>query len=525
MKANSISLTVLLLGAMGLTTFGETFDLVIRHGRIVDGIGNPARHSDVAVKDGRIAVIGKITGGAKAEIDATGLIVAPGFIDVHTHAEDIRDLPLAENFIRMGVTTLVLGNCGSSVLNVGDFFRRVEETNISANIATLIGQGTVRGEAMGGSFLRPPNEQEVARMKMLVEQAMRDGAVGLSTGLIYLPGTFAKTEEIIELAKVAASFGGIYASHMRDEGLEISQALDELFRIAREATIPAHISHIKLSGRSAWGEAGKILSVIERARADGLDITQDQYVYTASSTRISQLIPEEAREGGKEKFAERLADSDAKTKLAEEMKRKLKRGGREDYSYAVIAHYKHDTSLNGKNIVEAAKAKRGSGSVDDQIELIFEIQKNGGASGVFHGISEEDLQKFARHPNTMFASDSGVRRFGEGVPHPRGYGNNARLLGKYVRELKILPIEEAVRRMTALPATTFRLKERGLIREGCWADLVVFDPAQVRDNAAFNDPHHYASGIRDVIVNGEIVVRNEVHTGAKPGKALRMQGR
>jgi N-acyl-D-amino-acid deacylase len=524
MKTNLTASTALLICAIGLTTFAESFDLVIRHGRIIDGIGNPARRADVAVKEGRIVAIGKITGDAKAEINATGLLVAPGFIDVHTHAEDIRDLPLAENFVRMGVTTLVLGNCGSSVLNVGDFFRRVEATNISANIATLIGQGTVRGEAMGGSFMRPPNEQEMARMKDLVEQAMRDGAVGLSTGLIYLPGTFAKTEEIIELARVAANFGGIYASHMRDEGLEIFQALDELFKIARDATIPAHISHIKLSGRSAWGEADKVLSAIERARAGGLDITQDQYVYTASSTGISQLIPEAAREGGREKFAERLADSEAKAKLVEEMKQKLKRGGREDYSYAVIAHYRHDTSLNGKNIAEAARAKRSSDSVDDQIELIFEIQKNGGASGVFHGISEEDLRKFARHPNTMFASDSGVRRFGEGVPHPRGYGNNARLLGRYVRELQILPIEEAVRRMTALPATTFRLKERGLIREGCWADLVIFDPAQVRDNAAFNDPHHYATGIRDVIVNGEIVVRNEVHTGAKPGKALRMQG-
>lgn len=499
-----------------------TFDLVIRGGRIVDGLGNPARFADVGVKDGRIAVIGTIEAKGRTEIDAGGLIVAPGFIDVHTHAEDITDLPLAENFARMGVTTLVLGNCGSSVLNVADFFRRTEAANISVNVATLIGQGTVRGEAMRGSFMRPPTNDELEKMRSFVEQAMKDGAVGLSTGLIYLPGIFAKTDEIVELAKVAGRHGGIYASHMRDEGLEISKALDELFRIAREARMPAHISHIKLSTKAAWGRADRVIAAIERARTDGLDITHDQYVYTASSTGISQLVPESAREGGKEKFLERLNDPAAKAKIVDEMEKKLQRGGRDDYAYAVIAHHKHDSSLNGKSIVEAAQIKRGSSSLRDQIELILDIHKNGGASGVFHGINEEDLQKFARHPNTMFASDSGVRRFGEGVPHPRGYGNNARVLARYVRELQLLRLEEAIRRMSALPATTFRIKDRGLIREGCWADLVVLDPAKVRDNATFSDPHRYTTGVRDVIVNGEIVVRDEQHTGRRPGQALRM---
>jgi len=497
------------------------FDLVIRHGRIIDGTGNPAYFADVGVKDGKIAALGKNFDSGEREIDATNLIVVPGFIDVHTHAEDVRELPLAENFVRMGVTTLVLGNCGSSVRDVAELWRHLESKGASVNVATLIGHGTIRAAAMGGSFMRPPGGEELSSMKALVEQAMLEGAVGLSTGLVYLPGTFAKTDEIVELAKVVARYDGIYASHMRDEGTKIFDALNELLQIAREAGVRAHISHIKLSGPSAWGQADKVLAAIERARADGLDISQDQYGYTASSTGISQLVPSEAREGGSEKFLERLNNPAEKEKVVRQMKDNLKKRRQENYAYAVIANYKRDTSLNGKNVVEAARSARGSDSLDDQIELILEIHKQGGASGVFHGINEDDLQKFLRHPNTMIASDSGVRRFNEGVPHPRGYGNNARILARYVRELKVLRLEDAIRRMTSLPATAFQLRERGVLREGSWADIVVFDPTSVQGNATFSDPHHYATGIRHVLVNGTPVVKEEIHTGAKPGKPLR----
>ncbi|MBM3836970.1 MAG: amidohydrolase family protein, partial [Verrucomicrobia bacterium] len=444
----------------------ETFDLVIRHGRIVDGLGNPAYFADVGIKNGRIAALGKHLGAGEKEINATGLIVAPGFIDVHTHAEDIREMPLAENFARMGVTTLVLGNCGSSMRDIAELWRQIESTGASVNVATLIGHGTIRSAAMGGSFMRPPNDEELSRMKTSVEQAMTEGALGISTGLIYLPGTFAKTEELVELAKVVARYDGIYASHMRDEGPRIFDALNELFQIAREAGVRAHVSHIKLSGPSAWGQADKVLAAIARARAEGLDITQDQYAYTASSTGLSQLVPSEAREGGNEKFTERLNDPAQKAKIVQQMKDSLRKSQRENYAYAVIANYKKDTSLNGKSVVEAAQSARGSDSLEDQIELILEIHKNGGASGVFHGINEDDLRKFLSHPNTMIASDSGVRRFNEGVPHPRGYGNNARILSRYVRELKVLRLEDAIRRMTSLPATAFKLRERGVLREG-----------------------------------------------------------
>ncbi len=510
-----------ILALFTLPLGAATYDVLIRHGRVVDGSGNPAFFADVAIRDGRIAAIGKVSGDAALEIDAKGLVVAPGFIDVHTHAEEIDELPLGENFVRMGVTALVLGNCGSSAPDVAGFFRRLEATNISPNVATLIGHGTVRGKAMGGSFMRPPTAEELERMKGMVEQGMKDGAAGLSTGLIYLPGTFAKTEEIIELAKVASRYDGIYASHMRDEGQEIFDALNELFRIAREAGIRAEVSHIKLSGKSNWGQTAKVLAVIEAARAEGLDITQDQYTYTASSTGISQLVPEEWREGGR--FKERLVEAADKAKLVAEMKEKLRKSGREDYAYAVIASYKHDPALNGLNIVEAARKARGADSLDDQIELILDIQLHGGASGIFHGINEDDLQHFLRHPHTMFASDSGVRKFQDGAPHPRGYGNNARVLARYVRELKLLRLEDAVRRMTSLPASTFRLKDRGLLREGGWADVVVFDPAKVQDESTFGEPHHYATGFAWVLVNGVPVVKKDAHTGARPGRILRHQ--
>ncbi len=498
----------------------QSYDVILRNGRVADGTGNPAFFADVAIKDGKVAAVGRVQGDAKQVIEAKGLIIAPGFVDVHTHAEEIEDHPLAENFLRMGVTTLVLGNCGGSRLNVGEYFRKLEDMKISPNVCTLIGHNTVRSKAMGGSFMRPPTDEELSQMKHYVDQAMKDGAVGLSTGLIYLPGVFAKTEEIIELAKVASAYGGIYASHQRSEGSDIFNSLQEVFRIAREANIRAEISHIKLAGKANWNQTDKVLAAIDLARAEGLDITQDQYAYAASSTGLGQLIPEEAREGGK--FKERLANPEEKKKIIDGMKKNLQSRGSESYAFAVIASHRADKSLNGLNVVEAAKKLRNSDTLDDQLETILEIEKNGGASAVFHGMSEDDLREFMKHPNTMFASDSGIRVMNESVPHPRGYGNNARILGRYVRDEKILRMEEAVRKMSSLPATTFRLKDRGLVREGYWADLVVFDPNTVMDHSAYKDPHHYSTGFKQVFVNGVLVVENDRHTQARPGKTLRL---
>lgn len=514
-------LCLLASSSLLITAHAQTFDLILRHGRVVDGSGNLAFFADVGIKDGRTAAIGKLDGAAKEEIDARGLIVAPGFIDVHTHADEVAERPAAENFLRMGVTTIVVGNCGGSTLDAGKFYREIETNGISINATTLIGHNTVREKAMRGSFDREPTAEELTKMKGYVDLAMKDGAVGLSTGLIYLPGVFSKSEEIVELAKVASAYGGIYASHMRHEDSQIFAALDEVIRVAREAKIRAEVSHIKLAGERSWHQADKVLAYIEQARASGLDITHDQYAYTASSTTMRQLIPDDVFDGGKKQFQEILADPVRKAKLVAQMKEKIRARGREDYAYAVIASYRHDKSLNGLNIVEATKKVRRSDTLDDQIEMILELEQNGSASGVFHGMSEDDLQKFMRHPNTMIACDSGLREFGKDVPHPRGYGNNARVLGRYVRELKVLRLEDAIRKMTSLPANTFQLKGRGLLREGNWADIVVFDPEKVSDPATYNDPHHYAVGIPYVLVNGVPVIKSSEHTGAKPGMGLR----
>ncbi len=497
------------------------YDVIIHGGRIVDGTGNPAHFADIAVADGKIAKIGHLTDAARTMIDATHLVVAPGFIDVHTHADDVAEHPAAENFVRLGVTSIVVGNCGDSKLDIDTLFKTITATGVTVNVASLIGHNTVREAAMGGVFNRPPTETEMMRMKSLVDRAMQAGAVGFSTGLIYLPGVYAQTDEIVELARVIAPYQGIYTSHMRHEDIRIYTALDEVFQVARRAGVRAEVSHIKLSGENCWGQADQVLAYIEKARAEGLDITQDQYAYTASSTTLRQLIPDEAFDGGEGKFFKYLSDPDQKAQLVAEMKASLQKRHRSDYAYAVIADYPHDPSLNGLNLVQAAQKRQHSDSLEAQIETIFEIQTNGSGSGVFHGMDEADLQKFMQHPNTMIASDSGIRVFGEGVPHPRGYGNNARVLGRYVRDLHVLKLEDAIRKMTSLPATTFQFDHRGELRQGNCADIVVFDPARILDTATYTEPHHYAIGITTVLINGQVVLKNGELTDARPGQVLR----
>ncbi|HEU5072336.1 MAG TPA: D-aminoacylase [Verrucomicrobiae bacterium] len=516
-------LLALLCGTLAAQAPAADLDLIIRHGRVVDGTGNPAFFADVGIAGGKIVAVGNLTNQAARELDARGMVVAPGFIDLHTHADDVARQSRAENFLRMGVTTVVVGNCGDSTLEVGKFFHDVETTQVSPNVATLIGHNSVREAAMGGSFDREPTGQELTRMRDLVDRAMEDGAQGLSTGLIYLPGTFARTEEIIELARVVARHGGLYATHMRNESDRIFDALSEAVRVGREAGLPVHVSHLKLGSERAWGQADRVLAFLEAARRSGLDVTWDQYAYTASSTTIGQLVPDSAREGGRQAFAARLADPARKAAIVEQMKRRLAARGATNYAYAVIAAYAHDPRLNGQNIMQAARRLRGSDSLDDQIETILEIQKHGSASGVFHGMNEGDLQTFMRHPITAVACDSGIREFGKGVPHPRGYGNNARVLGHYVRELGVLRLEDAIRKMTSLPANDFHFAGRGVLKPGNWADVVVFDPATVTDNDTYDDPHHYATGFAFVLVNGEVVVDHDRHTGARPGMALRHQ--
>jgi N-acyl-D-amino-acid deacylase len=309
---------------------------------------------------------------------------------------------------------------------------------------------------------------------------------------------------------------------MRSESTGIVKALDELTTIAREAKIPAEVSHLKLSGPVVWGRADEIVAYLDTARAGGITLTHDQYAYTASSTGIGTLIAAEFREGGAKRYRERLADPATKSRMVAEMKGSIAKGKRGDYTYAVVANFKADKRLNGKTIPQAAKILRGSDTLDDQIETILEIEARGGAQGVFHGMSEADLKVFLAHPLTMVASDAGVRRFGEAVPHPRGYGNNARVLGRYVRELKVISLEDAVRKMTSLPARSFHLKNRGELKPGFVADVVVFDPEKVSDPSTFDDPHHYAIGFTDVLVNGVPVIRAGQLTEARPGRPVKL---
>lgn len=497
-----------------------TYDLLITNGRVVDGTGNPWFRADVAVRDGRIARIGHIDPAqARKVIDAHGAIVAPGFIDVHTHVESIYKQPDAENFIRMGVTSLVTGNCGTSETNIKEFLGRIKEQPLAVNLATLIAHGSVRSRVMGLDN-RQPTPEELRKMEALVEEAMKDGAVGLSTGLIYVPGVYAKTDEIVALARVAARYHGLYATHMRNEGTEVLDAIRESIGIGEQAGLPVEISHFKISAQKLWGRSDETLGLVREARKRGLVVTVDQYAYTASSTSLDVRLPDWALAGGREEGKKRLADKDTRERIVNQMKEGLQKSGFKDYDFAVVASYAPNPSFNGKSIKEITKEVKGRDDLDSQIEQIFDMYAAGGAGMVYHGMSEEDVERIMREPFTMIASDSSVRRLGEGVPHPRGYGNNARILGHYVRELHLLTLEDAVRKMTSLPAQTFNLRDRGILREGFAADIVIFDDERVADRATYNQPHQYATGINYVFVNGQIVLENGEMTKARPGVAL-----
>ena len=498
----------------------EQYDLVIVNARIVDGTGNPWFRGSIAVKDGRIVKIGRIdSSAAKQAIDANNRIVAPGFIDVHAHVEDIYNNPGAENFVRMGVTSLVTGNCGSSSTDVKEFLGKIGQTPLTVNLGTLIAHGSVRARVMGLDD-RAPTAEEQAKMNAMVEQAMKDGALGLSTGLIYVPGTFAKTEEVVEMAKVSAKYGGVYASHIRDEGTDVVRSIEEAINIGEQANLPVEISHFKISSKKLWGESPTTIGLVKAARTRGLTVTVDQYAYTASSTSLDVRLPNWAVAGGREEGKKRLANPETREKIVKEMKEDLKKKDFKDYSFAYVASYRPNPEFNGKNIAEITKMTKGKNKLDAQIKQILEMYAAGGAGMVYRVMSETDVQEIMRQPFTMIASDSSVREFGAGFPHPRGYGNNARVLGNYVRELKIISLEDAIRKMTSLPAQTFNLRNRGLIREGFAADLVIFDETKIKDLATFEKPHQYAEGFQSIIVNGEIVFDGNAMTGVKSGQAL-----
>lgn len=516
--------SLLLLGAL-LVAFPaaaqDTFDLVLRGGRVLDGTGNPWFVADVGVRDGRIAAIGRLEGAtAKRVLDARGLVVAPGFIDVHTHAEGgLRRVPTADNFLLDGVTSIVTGNCGGSETDLPAFFAELRKGGISPNVATLVGHNSVRRAAMG-SEQRDPTPEEQARMEALVEQAMRDGAVGLSTGLIYVPGTYSKTPEVVGLARAAARAGGVYASHIRNEGAGVFDAVEEAIRVGREAGMPVQISHFKVSDKSVWNRSDRTLALVAAARREGVDVTVDQYPYTASSTNLGTQVPSWVLAGGPDELRERLRDPATRRRIAAEAKQRIRSRGFKRLDYAVVASAAFDRSLEGKSIARINRERGRKDKLEDQVETVLEILEKGTPGMVYHVMDERDVERILRAEHTMVASDAGPVELGRGVPHPRAYGTNSRVLARYVREKGTLRLEDAVRRMTSLPAQRFRLEDRGTLRPGAWADLVVFDPATVRDRATFEKPHAYAEGFRFVLVNGEVVVEDGRHNGARPGKVL-----
>lgn len=500
----------------------ESFDILIINARIVDGTGNPWYRGSLAIKDGMIARIGTIDAGnveAARVIDAGDRIVSPGFIDVHAHAESIYSNPKAENFIRMGVTSIVTGNCGGSTEDVGEFLGRIGTTPLAVNLGTLIGHNTVRAKVLGLDDVQPSSEQQ-EEMNSIVDKAMSEGAVGLSTGLIYLPGTFAKTGEVVELARVAARHGGVYASHIRNEGLQVVDAVNEAISIGETAGLPVEISHFKISSGALWGESDTTIGLVRSARERGVQVTVDQYAYTASSTSLDARFPSWAVAGGRAEGTKRIDDPETREKIAKELKEYLKKNKFKDFGFAYVASYRPNPEFNGKNIAEITKQVRGSKKVSAQIEQMFEMYKAGGAQMVYRVMDESDVQNIMRQPFTMIASDSGVRDFGSGVPHPRGYGNNARVLGRYVRELKVIGLEDAIRKMSSLPAQTFRLENRGLLKPGYAADILIFDEKTVSDKATFEDPHQYPDGFTAVIVNGRVVFDGSNMTGEMSGQAL-----
>lgn len=499
----------------------DHYDIVIEGGRIVDGTGGPWYYGDVGIQNGRIRRIGDLKNTLSSRrINGRGLVVTPGFVDIHTHAdEEIEKLPFARNYIQQGVTTILGGNCGDSIYPIGEKLASLERSGLGINFALLAGHATIRKRVIG-MVDRAPTQEELNKMKDLLAKAMEQGAVGLSTGLYYAPGSYAKIEEVIELSKVVARYGGVYTSHIRDESdynIGLVAAVKEAIEIGEKANIPVQISHFKALGRSVWGKSAEILNLIETARGRGIDVTFDQYPYMASATSLKgALVPRWAQAGGDEKMKERLHDPATRRKVREGMLTSLdKRGGPEKL---LIATFPPEPRLEGKHLAEIGKIK-GIEPIDAAIEILVA----GGASVVSFNMLDEDLIRIMQSPVGMVASDGSLVEFGKGVPHPRYYGTFPRILGKYVREDRILTLEEAIRKMTSAPATRIGFVERGLIKEGMIADIAIFNPDTVRDKATFDKPHQYPVGIDWVIVNGQLAVSNGEWAGIKAGEVLYRQ--
>ena len=499
------------------------YDLLLHNGRIVDGTGSPWYRGDLAIRgDEIVAVAPAIPGQAARVIDVGGAVIAPGFIDSHTHSRrGIFDVPTADNYVRQGVTTVMEGPDGSSPVPLAPFLAKLDALKKSVNIGSFIGQGSVRS-AVIGDVDRKATADEIRKMQTLVEQGMKDGAFGMTTGLFYVPGTFTPTGEIVELARVAGRFGGIHTSHQRDDASRVVDSVKETIRIGEEGGLPTQVTHHKVVGRANWGKSVETLRLVDEARARGVDVTIDQYPYTASSTSIAAaLLPAWALEGGREATARRLRDPAERDRIktaSVAMIRDERGGG--DPANVQLASCSFDPSLAGKTLADLTRQRGMQPTLENAAEATMWIVEQGGCQGIFHAMSEEDVVRILRHPATMIASDGEVPVFGVANPHPRSYGTFARVLAVYVREKRALTLEDAVRKMTSFPAARLRLDDRGIIRPGMKADVTVFDPARVRDTATYQQPHQYAEGVTLVMVNGQIVFEQGAMTASRPGRVL-----
>jgi len=506
-----------------------SFDVVLEGGSVWKGSGSHPVVADIGIRGDRIVAIGDLSGFvAQQRIEVDGLAVVPGFIDIHSHAvrgsranSGLFTHPDAENYIRQGVTTVIGGPDGGSELSIGKLLNDFENSPASINFGTFIGHNTVRMAVMGRED-RAPTANELETMKQLVGTGMQEGAYGLSSGLKYIPGAYSETGEVIELAKIASQFDGIYISHMREEGLGLIESVEETIRIGEEADLPAQITHHKAMGVEMWGSSVKTLALIDAANARGVDVTSDQYPYTASSTGISVLFPAWSLAGTREERLARFNDPGTRARIKEGIVFNLvhDRGG-DDPSRIAIADCEWDKSLNGKNFAEILIGRGQAVNMDTAADLALEIQEKGGCSGVFHAMSEQDVIRIMQHQDTMIASDGGIYVPGEGVPHPRNYGSFARVLAYYVRDTQVLSTGEAIYKMSKMPAERIGLADRGRIEVGAMADIAVIDLATVQDHASFDDPHRYATGVEYVLVNGVMVLKEGQMTGQRPGRALR----
>ncbi len=527
----------------------KEYDLLVAGGTVFDGSGGPGVEADVAVKDARILKIGKNLGVNRARdvIDAKGMAVAPGFIDPHTHT-DVQLLanPRAESKIRQGVTVEVGGNCGFSYFplsdltfeesrtsvekqfgviidwrDIGGLLGRLEKEGVALNYATFLGQGAVRNAAMG-PYNRPPEPDEMELMKRYVRESMEGGALGITSGLEYTPSCFAGTDELIQLCRETAALGGVYATHMRSEEDTVLEALDEALVTARESGVSLQISHVKAIFRHNWPKVDGILAALDKAAREGVRVAADRYPYIAYSTGLSIFFPEWAREGTTADFLNRLKDKSLDKRIRQYVTGQEAKLGSWDQVIISSILSEKNRALEGEILLDAA-VKRKQAPYDFMRDIL--IEEEGSVGMVAFGMSEENLRKLYAHPLVTVGSDGNAAAIdgvlGRGKPHPRFYGTFPRYLGKYVREGKALPLEEAIRKITSFSAEKIGLVERGRIREGYWADLTVFDPDTIIDNATYKDPHRYPGGIPHVIVNGIPAIRDGEHTGALPGKILR----